>query len=145
MAEASFTYSSRQTSLSWKAYAHGLWIKKEESGVGCLLKHELSNPSLLTSRSSILRVEGDEVDLIGKSSNYYPDSLQIKTRFLASDSLLSQQESWLSTGKVEFTNIHAGMAGDTLAITYSLSTMNDSYEDGERRKIPVLKKGTEET
>lgn len=141
--EASFTVLFPDNVTAWKAYALGM-DKKRRSGVG-FAKTRAFKPITAQLAVPLFLIEEDEVDLIGKSSNYTPDSLQIKTRFLASDSLLSQQESWLSTGKVESTNIHAGMAGDTLAITYSLSTMKDNYKDGERRKIPVLRKGTEET
>lgn len=141
--EASFTVTFPDNVTAWKGYALGM-DKKRRSGVG-FAETRAFKP--ITAQLAVPRflIEGDRAAAIGKSSNYTPDSLQIKTRFLASDSLLSQQESWLSTGKVESTNIHAGMAGDTLAITYSLSAMNGDYEDGERRKIPVLKKGTEET
>ncbi|MBX2872287.1 MAG: carboxypeptidase-like regulatory domain-containing protein [Saprospiraceae bacterium] len=141
--EASFTVRFPDNVTAWKGYALGM-DKKRRSGVG-FAETRAFKP--ITAQLAVPRflIEGDQAAIIGKSSNYTPDSLQIKTRFLASDSLLSQQESWLSNGKVESTDIHAGMAGDTLAITYSLSAMNGAYEDGERRKIPVLKKGTLET
>lgn len=141
--EASFRVKFPDNITAWKGYALGM-DKKMRSGVG-FAETRAFKPIAAQLAVPRFLIAGDEVAIIGKSSNYTPDSLQIKTRFLASDSLLSQQESWLSTGKVESTNIHAGMAGDTLAITYSLSAMNGDYEDGERRKIPVLKKGTEET
>lgn len=141
--KASFKVKFPDNITAWKAYALGM-DRKKRSGVG-FAETRSFKPVIAQLAVPRFLVEGDEVDLIGKSSNYTPDSLQIKTRFLSSDSLLSQQESWLSTGKVESTNIHAGMAGDTLAITYSLSTMNDNYKDGEKRKIPVLRKGTKET
>ncbi len=141
--EASFKVKFPDNITAWKAYALGMDGRKR-SGTG-FAETRAFKPVVAQLAVPRFLVEGDVVDLIGKSSNYTPDSLQIKTRFLASDSLLSQQESWLSSGKVESTRIHAGMAGDTLAITYSLSSMPDSYEDGEKRKIPVLKKGTEET
>ena len=141
--EASFTVTFPDNVTAWKAYAIGM-DKKRRSGVG-FAETRAFKP--VTAQLAVPRflIEGDEVELIGKSSNYTPDSLQIKTRFLASDSLLSQQESWLSTGKVDSTIIHAGMAGDTLAITYSLSARDGTYEDGEKREVPVLKKGIAET
>lgn len=141
--EASFKVKFPDNITAWKAYALGM-DRKKRSGVG-FAETRAFKPVIAQLAVPRFLIEGDEADLIGKSSNYTPDSLQIKTRFLASDSLLSQQESWLSTGKVESTHIRAGVAGDTLAITYSLSSINESYEDGERRKIPVLRKGTEET
>lgn len=141
--EASFKVKFPDNITAWKAYALGM-DRRKRSGVG-FAETRAFKPVIAQLAVPRFLLEEDKVDLIGKSSNYTPDSLQIKTRFLSSDSILSQQESWLSTGKVESTNIHAGMAGDTLAITYSLSILNSNYEDGERRKVPVLRKGTEET
>jgi len=141
--EASFRVKFPDNITAWKGYALGM-DKKMRSGVG-FAETRAFKPIAAQLAVPRFLIAGDEVAVIGKSSNYTPDSLQIKTRFLASDSLLSQQESWLSNGKVESTKLHAGMAGDTLAITYSLSAMNGDYEDGERRKIPVLKKGAQET
>lgn len=141
--EASFQVTFPDNITRWKAYAIGM-DKKRRSGVGFAetrafqpIMAQLAVPRFLT--------EGDQAYIIGKSLNYTSDSVRIKTRFLSSDTLLSQQESWLKNGKVESTDIHAGMAGDSLAITYSLTAGEDLHTDGEKRSIPVLKKGTPET
>ncbi|MEZ5041926.1 MAG: alpha-2-macroglobulin family protein [Saprospiraceae bacterium] len=140
--EVSFKVTFPDNITAWKAYALGM-DKHKRSGIG--FSHTQAYKPLI-AQLAVPRflIEGDQVEVIGKASNYTSDSLAIETRFLSSDTLLRQQEGWLLNGKVESAKIQAGMAGDSLAITYALESKNKPFEDGEKRHIPIFSKGTME-
>ena len=140
--EAAFRVTFPDNITAWNAYAVGM-STRNRSGVG-FAQTQAFKPVIAQLAVPRFLTEGDTATLIGKSSNYTSDSIQIETRFLLADTILSRQETWLQNGKVESTNVHAGMAGDSLAITYSLKALSAKYEDGEKRAIPVLPSGTEE-
>lgn len=140
--EAAFKVTFPDNITAWNAYAVGM-STRNRSGLG-FAQTQAFKPVIAQLAVPRFLTEGDTAALIGKSSNYTPDSIQIETRFLSADTVLSRQETWLQNGKVESTNVHAGVAGDSLAITYSLKGLQAGYEDGEKRNIPVLPKGTAE-
>lgn len=140
--EAAFKVTFPDNITAWNAYAVGM-STRNRSGVG-FAQTQAFKPVIAQLAVPRFLIEGDTSALIGKSSNYTSDSIQIETRFLLADTILSRQETWLHNGKVESTRVHAGMAGDSLAITYSLEALSEGYEDGEKREIPILPSGTEE-
>lgn len=140
--EAAFKVTFPDNITAWNAYAVGM-SKRNRSGVG-FAQTQAFKPVIAQLAVPRFLTEGDTAALIGKSSNYTSDSIQVETRFLSADTVLSRQETWLQNGNVESTNVHAGMAGDSLAITYSLKALKAAYEDGEKREIPVLPKGIAE-
>jgi len=86
-------------------------------------------------------IEGDKLTAIGKTLNYTKDTLTIDTDFAIN-------------GKTVFTKSYASMNAiidslpvlattDTLQLTYKLKQQNSDYFDGEKRDIPVFKKGVE--
>ncbi|RMG84389.1 MAG: hypothetical protein D6714_07990, partial [Bacteroidetes bacterium] len=88
-------------------------------------------------------VEGDQVDVVGKAVNFTKDTLQIQARFLSGDTVLKTRAGEISSAWVEKLNIVAPPAGDSLELSYRLNL--GEYEDGEIRKIPIYRKGIEET
>lgn len=140
--EAAFQVTFPDNITAWNAYAVGM-STRNRSGVG-FAQTQAFKPVIAQLAVPRFLIEGDTAALIGKSSNYTSDSIQVETRFLSANTVLSRQETWLQNGNVESTRVQAGMAGDSLAITYSLKAMTAAYEDGEKRGIPVLPKGTEE-
>lgn len=140
--EATFKVTFPDNITAWNAYAIGM-STRNRSGLG-FAQTQAFKPVIAQLAVPRFLTEGDTAALIGKSSNYTSDSIQVETRFLLADTVLSRQETWLQNGNVESTNVHAGMAGDSLAITYSLKALKAAYEDGEKRAIPVLPKGTAE-
>lgn len=140
--EATFKVTFPDNITAWNAYAVGM-STRNRSGLG-FAQTQAFKPIIAQLAVPRFLTEGDTAALIGKSSNYTSDSIQVETRFLSADTVLSRQETWLQNGNVESTNVHAVMAGDSLAITYSLKALQATYEDGEKRKIPVFPKGTAE-
>ena len=88
-------------------------------------------------------IQGDKANIIGKSLNYSSDSLFIKSSFLSENDILESTEFWLKNLQVETAEIIANTDKDTLQITYKMEHLK--FFDGEKRPIPIYRKGTEET
>jgi hypothetical protein len=88
-------------------------------------------------------LQGDKVNVIGKSLNYSNDSLRIKSTFLLDENPLKTNTFWLKNLQVETAEIVANTDKDTLQLTYKMEHVK--FFDGEKRPIPIYKKGTEET
>ncbi|MFB6318318.1 alpha-2-macroglobulin family protein [Saccharicrinis sp. FJH54] len=87
-------------------------------------------------------VQNDTSFIIGKSLNYTPDSISIKTEFKVNDSSSFSNNSICVNSILDTLMLVAPK--DSLAVTYSLKK-GDGYFDGERREIPVFPVGLEET
>ena len=97
---------------------------------------ELSVPQFL--------IDGDSINIIGKSKNYTADRYSITNEFVINGDTISRVEKQLlpneaSIESIKISNAHA----DTITASFTLQS-NTGFSDGEERKIPVFKKGTEE-
>ena len=88
-------------------------------------------------------IQGDKANIIGKSLNYSNDSLRIKSTFLSENDILESNEFWLKNAKIETTALIANTDKDTLLLTYKME--HPKFFDGEKRPIPIYRKGIEET
>ena len=89
---------------------------------------------------------GDSVQLIGKCMNYSDDAYNLSTKFSINDKLVKEDTKQLSAKESVITALPvvANNNTDTLKAAYTLQTTT-GFKDGEERKIPVFKTGTEET
>jgi alpha-2-macroglobulin len=126
----------------WEMYVLGM-DKKRRMGKGVSfaksykpIMAQLSNPQFL--------IIGDTVQVIGKVSNYTNDNYSIQTKLQVNDSLLLKKDTLLeaNASMVIPVTITANKE-DTLRASNTLNT-STGFKDGEDRKIPVFKKGTEE-
>lgn len=88
-------------------------------------------------------IEGDSINVIGKTLNYVPGEINVKRSFSLNDNLLNERNislkhSWIDTFSIVAT------AGDSLKLKYTIKK-DDGYFDGEQRSIPVFKPGVMET
>jgi uncharacterized protein YfaS (alpha-2-macroglobulin family) len=88
-------------------------------------------------------VEGDKVNIVGKSINFTNDSFQVNTQFKLNDKIIQSKDALLTNAIIEKTKITAPVPTDSLKLTYLLQT--DKFGDGEERNIPVFRKGIEES
>ncbi|AMR32131.1 hypothetical protein A0256_12205 [Mucilaginibacter sp. PAMC 26640] len=88
-------------------------------------------------------VVGDEMNLIGKVMNYNATPVKVNRIFSYNGKILKQGNLNISNAKIDTLNITAS-ATDSLEFEYSIIRDN-GYYDGERRKIPVIKPGVQET
>lgn len=88
-------------------------------------------------------VEGDKVNIIGKSINFTNDSFQVNTQFKLNDEIIQSKDALLTNAIIEKTKITAPEPMDSLKLTYLMQT--DKFGDGEERSIPVFRIGIEES
>ncbi|MGB1121306.1 MAG: carboxypeptidase-like regulatory domain-containing protein, partial [Saprospiraceae bacterium] len=88
-------------------------------------------------------IVGDKANIIGKSLNYSNDSLKIKSTFLLDNDVLKTNNFWLENAKIETAELLANTDKDTLMLTYKME--HSKFFDGEKRPIPIYRKGVEET
>lgn len=125
---------------SWRTYVMGTdprhRVAYKQYGVMAYkpILAELHMPSFL--------LEGDSTDLVGTALNYTRNSYAIITRFNAqkgtTDTILGS-----SSSIVQYSPLVAPSNQDSVAAFFELETSNH-YKDGETRKIPILKMGSQE-
>ncbi|MFZ5940761.1 MAG: carboxypeptidase-like regulatory domain-containing protein, partial [Bacteroidota bacterium] len=96
---------------------------------------ELSLPRFL--------LEGDTAFVIGKTRNYTGDTIAGTVSFSLGEEILSAEEKSFAEISVD-TACLAAPDGDSISLTY-LFKRDDGYFDGEKRSIPLLRRGTMET
>jgi TonB-dependent SusC/RagA subfamily outer membrane receptor len=87
-------------------------------------------------------VTGDSTYVIGKSVNYSPDTVAIKTSFSINGKELLTKNYECINSAIDTLPVVAG--NDSLTVKYFL-TRSDGYFDGEQKKIPVYPIGIEDT
>ncbi|MFT6149066.1 MAG: hypothetical protein ACJAUH_001752, partial [Saprospiraceae bacterium] len=95
-------------------------------------------------------IQGDKANIIGKSLNYSSDSLRIKSSFILEENVLKTNNFWLKNIQVETAEIIANTDKDTLQLTYKMEHLSQEFDDskffdGEKRPIPIYRKGVKET
>ena len=97
---------------------------------------ELSVPQFL--------IDGDSIDIIGKSKNYTADSYTVTTGFTVEEKALVPIEKTLMANDANIESVKiSNRYADTLKVAFTLES-HTGFKDGEQRTIPVFKKGTEE-
>ncbi|MCU4175648.1 carboxypeptidase-like regulatory domain-containing protein [Carboxylicivirga sp. N1Y90] len=84
-------------------------------------------------------VEGDSINIIGKTINYLGDSIKTKHRFYQEDSLMSETKRWTKQLAIDTMSVSIPKV-DTLSLKYELST--ETFKDGENRDIPIIPIGS---
>jgi len=127
---------------AWKTFVVGI-DKKNRIGKSYTLT-QAYKPVMAELNVPQFLLEGDSVLLIGKNKNYTTDKYNISTSFTINGNALPKKQKELlpSTAAIETAAITA--FGDTIKASYALQTTT-GFKDGEERKMPVFKKGTEES
>lgn len=135
--KARFTATFPDDITNWRVFVLAMNEHKQSQQYETSLKAfkallaQLSVPRFL--------VAGDTSQLIGKTLNYDPDTLQVKNQFLLNEVLQKTQERALVNILIDTLQITAPEV-DTLDATY-LVERSDGYQDGEKRRIPIIKRG----
>ena len=131
--EAFFQATYPDNTTQWKNYVIGMNRKKQAG----LVTTEVNAYKQVMAQLSTPRflVEGDEVNIVGKSLNYTGDTLNVKTEFKVEDEVVQRNNNQLAEVAIEKTKIVASNQ-DSLQMTYTLSL--DAYGDGEQRSIPIF-------
>ncbi|MCE7994435.1 MAG: TonB-dependent receptor plug domain-containing protein [Roseivirga sp.] len=98
----------------------------------------------LASRLMIPRflIEGDSAQVYGQISNYTGDSINVSRSFQVADKSVDLGNQLITQGHIDSLTLTASDR-DSLDIVYMFSAQ--SGDDGERRSLPIFKKGIEQT
>lgn len=142
--QAKFAVQYPENITGWEAYVLAMDKHKRIGKASAFIKSfkpviaQLSIPQFL--------LQGDSVQLVGKNMNYTEDLYTAKGKFTLNGSNV-KETSFNLPAKESFINylaINTPGNTDTLKAGYTLETIT-GYKDGEERKIPIFKPGTEET
>jgi alpha-2-macroglobulin len=137
-----FTVTYPDNITGWQTHVVGMdkkrRITKASTGVKSFkpLVAQLSTPQFL--------VEGDSVALIGKTTNYTKEDYSATTSFTTDGVQREPVAKLLAASSANVEELAVVAAGDTVKAQFLIAT-SAGYRDGELRKIPVVKKGIEET
>ncbi len=124
---------------SWSTQVLAMNSKKQSGQTSGLIKS--FKPLIAQLFTPRFLVEGDSSCLIGKVLNYTTDTVTISTSVEVNGILTGKNERTCINSVIDTIPVKA-LSPDTISATYSFSKQ-DGYLDGEKRKIPVFKKGLE--
>jgi TonB-dependent SusC/RagA subfamily outer membrane receptor len=141
--EAKFTVTYPDNITGWQTFVLGMDKKRRLTKATSFVKTfkpllaQLSTPQFL--------IEGDSSFFIGKVINYTSSDIALTAKFKVNDVLSgSSNKSAGANGSITDKMQVVAEGADTLSAQYSVTTVS-GYSDGELRKIPVFKRGAEET
>jgi TonB-dependent SusC/RagA subfamily outer membrane receptor len=138
--KASFTTTYPDDITSWRTFIIG--INGQQTGFK-EAQIKSFKPLSANFTSPQFAVAGDELSVIGKVLNYNSQTADVNRSFSYNGKLLKQENISVKNSRIDTLNIIAD-AVDSLSFGYTIKRDN-GYFDGERRKIPVVKQGIEET
>ncbi len=141
--QAKFEVTYPDNTTGWQTYVLGMDKHRRMGKAMTFVKSykpvmaELSMPQFL--------IEGDSAQPVGKALNYTSDTYNTTTTFTLNGVQTAQDAITLQpkASVVKQYGIIAP-ADDTVKASFTLQTAT-GFKDGEERKIPVFKQGTEET
>ncbi len=118
--------------------------KKRRMGKASVLI-QAYKPMLAQMNLPLFLIEGDSSYFVTKSINYTADKYSVKTSFSLNGIVTSEKEKELLPNDASITPELVSVAGtDTVKASFGI-TSTTGFKDKEERKIPVFKKGVEET
>lgn len=125
---------------SWKA--HFIAIGRKKQMATATLKIRSFKPLLAQLSLPRFVISGDCMNAVGRITNHQKDSITLVREIISRD-LTDQKSLTLGSSHIDNIPIKAEQ-GDSLSVSYSLKTKDD-YFDGEKRTIPIFKKGLLQT
>ncbi|MCB2410824.1 carboxypeptidase-like regulatory domain-containing protein [Hymenobacter lucidus] len=89
-------------------------------------------------------IEGDQAQVLGKTLNYRPDTVQVNTSFSVAGQPVRRQSHRVISSALDTLTITAPTGPDSVLVGFGLQQTGSGYADGEQRPIPVLPAGTRE-
>lgn len=138
---AQFVATYPDNITSWQTFVVGMDKKKRVTKTSATIRS--FKPMLAQLAAPQFLIEGDSAAITGKLINYTTAPVTIQTTFSINDSTTHTADQQLRAKDALSERLLVTGKGDTVKAQYSLRQQN-GYADGELRKIPVYKKGTEE-
>ncbi|TND05067.1 MAG: large extracellular alpha-helical protein [Bacteroidetes bacterium] len=139
---ARFTVTYPDNLTGWRSYA--IAMGSELSGSDRNFTRSFKPVAATLSFPRFL-VEGDQSEIVGKVINYTDKPIDVSTVFTVEDRPLPAKTVSVKDASIEREKITAPAAAgnDSLQVEFKL-TAKEGYIDGEKRFIPVFRKGVEE-
>lgn len=141
LGKASFTATFPDDITNWRTFIIGISDKQQTGFAENSIKS--FKPISANFIAPQFAVIGDEMSLIGKVMNYNSTNVKLTRTFTYNGKQLKQDELEVKNSKIDTLGIVADNT-DSLNFEYTIKRDN-GYFDGERRKVPVIKQGVEET
>ncbi len=138
--KASFETVFPDDVTSWKTFYLAMNGNKQSGQTSGLIKSYKPLMAQLTIPRFL--VQGDTTYAIGKVLNYTADSIEVKRKFEIDSIEKLSGSKFCNKSLIDTLPVVAST--DSLQLKYQIET-KDSYFDGEKRTIPVHKKGLEKT
>jgi hypothetical protein len=138
--EATFEVTFPDDITAWKTFYVAMGRKK-----GGSLQSKISAFKPIAASLAVPRflIEGDSSVVIGKTVNYGKDTIKATSLFKIENEIYSENNFSLINSHIDRFSIRASNK-DSLSVTYQI-TPEKGNGDGEKRSIPIYKKGTLET
>lgn len=142
--QAKFAVQYPDNITGWEAYVLAMDKHKRIGKASTFIKSfkpviaQLSIPQFL--------LQEDSVQLVGKNMNYTEDVYAAKGKFTLNGNSIKETSFNLPAKEslISYLAVNTTANADTLKVGYTLETTT-GYTDGEEKKIPVFKTGSEET
>lgn len=140
--EASFDVQYPDNITGWRTFVVGM-DKKRRAGKAAVLTQAYKPIAAQLALPQFL-LEGDTAVILGKAKNYTDDAYSINTAFTVNGAENTAVNKTIPAKEAVNDELPLSTFKDTLVIAYNLQTTT-GFKDGEEKKIPVFKKGIEET
>lgn len=140
--EASFDVQYPDNITGWRTFVVGM-DKKRRGGKASVLTQAYKPIAAQLALPQFL-LEGDTAVVLGKAKNYTDDAYSIKTAFSINGAEKAAVNKTVPAKEAVNDELPLSTFKDTVVIAYNLQT-SSGFKDGEEKKIPVFKKGIEET
>lgn len=138
--QASFEATFPDDITGWNAHVLAMGSKRRTGrGTSAIRSYK---PLLAQIAQPHFLIEGDSSNAIGKITNYSQEQVTLNRTIRIDQKEISTESVDVKDSKIDSIQLIAG-SSDTLAVYYSV-THND-YSDGELRKLPVYRRGTQES
>ncbi len=138
--EATFEVTFPDDITAWKTFYVAMGRKKGGSLQSVVNAFKPVAASLAVPR---FLIEGDSSVLIGKVTNYSNDTLKAVSQFVIAEKAQKESNFQLVNSHIDSMTVKA-MTKDSMTITYKVIP-EKGIKDGEKRTIPILKRGSLET
>lgn len=140
--KASFDVQYPDNITGWRTFVVGM-DKKRRMGKASVLT-QAYKPMVAQLALPQFLLEGDTAFVLGKAKNYTDDAYNITATFKINGSEKNAVSKTVQP-KESLEDVQAVIGSkDTVSVGYNLQTTT-GFKDGEEKKVPVYKKGTEET
>lgn len=126
---------------SWQTFVVGMDKKRRITKTSTIVKS--FKPILAQSSVPQFLIEGDSAIATGKLLNYTTTAVDVQSSFTINDSISQKTTHQLRAKESVTERLPITATSDSVKALYNLK-LDNGYADGELRKIPVYKKGTEE-